>query len=247
MSAASSSPLRTLAFGDLEAGIWGFVWGDAEPRLALGTLPASTALGGVPARLGGSRPDEEWTVAADRVELVVSPETEAAGAPAIAGFDQLCRVRGEAVIDGSEREFNLPGRRGERSELDLGRFDAVRDVCAWFAPGDGVILSSLRPRGAKGHDRDVVAAAVFEPGGIRPVADPRLSTTYAADGHPIKVGLELWIELEDSDEQYPRRVAGEMLGPSAAWSGPAVNLEAYLVGCRSRGEEGIGVYAIVSS
>ena len=107
------------------------------------------------------------------------------------------------MIDGSEREFDLPGRRGERSELDLGRFDAVREVCAWFAPGDGVALSSLRPRGAKGHDRDVIAATVFEPGGSAPVSDPRLSTTYAADGHPIKVGLELWIDRRTPTSSTP--------------------------------------------
>ena len=38
----------------------------------------------------------------------------------------------------------------------------------------------------KGHDRDVVVASVFEPAGAAPVADPRLSTTYAADGSPAR-------------------------------------------------------------
>jgi hypothetical protein len=120
----------------------------------------------------------------------------------------------------------------------------VRDLCAWFAPADGLALTALRPRGAKGHDRDVVTASVFEPTGPLVVADPRLSTTYAADGHPTRVGLELWLEQDDTQEQYPRRAAAEPLGAAAAWSQPALELEAYFLRCLSRGEEGLGVYVL---
>jgi hypothetical protein len=236
-----------VAFGDLDAGIWGFCSGATEPRLALGTVPATIALPGAAASIGGSGPHEDWKLTASGIELMVSPETEAAELSQIEGYDQLCRVRGRALLDGGEREIDLPGRRGSRPEIDFGKFESVRDLGAWFAHGDGLALSSFRPRGAKGHDRDVVAASLFEPAGLRTVADPRISTTYAADGHPVKVGLELWIDLDDSDEQYPRRAAGEMLGASTAWAQPLADLEAYLVRCWSRGEEGVGVYAIARS
>jgi hypothetical protein len=233
-----------LAFGDLGAGVWGCAWGDAEPLLALGKPEPEAPLTGAPARISGSLPGEKWTVSADGVELVVSPETDPATSSAISGFDQLCRVHGRAVMDGTERNLDLPGSRGARPELDLRQFESFRELCAWFAPGDGIALTSLRPRGAKGHDRDVIAAAVFEPTGPHPVADPRVSTTYAADGHPTHVSLELWLDQDDSDEQYPRRAAAEPLGAGAYWVQPALELEAYFLRCRSRGEEGLGVYVL---
>jgi hypothetical protein len=244
VSSGAATPLRTLAFGDLRTGAWGCTWGDAAPLLAVGKPEPGTPLPGAQATIAGSGPDEDWTVRAEGVELVASPETEAGASSAIAGFDQLCRVHGTAVIDGAQREFDVPGRRSSRLGVDLRRFESVRDVSAWFGPGDGVALTSLRPRGAKGHDRDVIAAAVFEPAGPVAVADPRLSTTYAADGHPTRVGLELWLEREESGEQYPRRAAAEPLGAAAAWAQPALELEAYFLRCLSRGAEGLGVYVL---
>ena len=244
MSSGATTPLRTLAFGDLGAGVWGCAWGDAAPLLAVGKPEPGAPLPGAPASIGGSGSDQEWTVSAAGVELVVAPETRAVASSAIAGFDQLCRVHGRALIDGAQREFDLPGHRASRLDVDLRKFESFRDVSAWFAPGDGIALTSLRPRGAKGHDRDVIAASVFEPTGPVAVADPRLSTTYAADGHPTRVGLELWLDRDESEEQYPRRAAAEPLGAAAAWAQPAIELEAYFLRCLSRGEEGLGVYVL---
>jgi len=244
VSSGITTPLRTLAFGDIATGVWGCAWGDAAPLLAVGKPEPGAPLPGAPASIGGSGPDEEWTVSGDGVELVVSPETDAAPSSAIAGFDQLCRVHGTALIDGAKREFELSGHRSSRVDLDLRRFESVRDISAWFAPGDGIALTSLRPRGAKGHDRDVIAASVFEPAGPVLVADPRLSTTYVADGHPTRVGLELWLGHEGSEEQYPRRAAAEPLGAAAAWAQSALELQAYFLRCLSRGEEGLGVYVL---
>jgi len=244
VSSGPATPLRTLAFGDLGTGVWGCAWGDAAPVLALGKPEPGAPLPGAHAAIAGSGPDEEWTVSGQGVELVVSPETDAATSSAVAGFDQLCRVHGTAMIDGTQREFDLPGRRSSRPDVDLRKFESFRDVSAWFAPGDGVALTSLRPRGSKGHDRDLIAASVFEPTGPVAVADPRLSTTYAADGHPTRVGLELWLDRDESEEQYPRRAAAEPLGAAAAWAQPAIELEAYFLRCLSRGEEGLGVYVL---
>jgi hypothetical protein len=246
VSAETAATLRTLAFGDLDAGAWGCAWGASAPQLALGTPQAQTPLPGAPVSIGGSLPGEDWTVAADGVELTVSPEAESlpASSSAIPGFDQLVRVRGRAVVAGAERQIDLPGRRGIRPGLDLSQLESIREVCAWFAPGDGIALTALRPRGAKGHDRDAIGACVFEPGAGREVADARLSTTYTGDGHPVKVGLELWLDLDDSDQQYPRRAGGEALSAGAAWAQPGLGFEAHLLRCQSRGEEGVGVYLL---
>jgi hypothetical protein len=244
VSADAKPPLRTVAFGDLANGVWGVAWGDTEPVLAIGAPQLPEAPARSLADIGGFAADERWIVRSEGLELTVSPDSDAATSAAIAGFDQLCRVHGRAVIDGAEHELDLPGRRGSRPELDLARLDSVRDVAAWFGSGDGLALTSLRPRGAKGQDRDVVSAGVFEHGAAIAVSDPRLSTTYTADGHPIRVGLELWLDAEESDEQYPRRAAGERTGGSVALQRAGLELEAYALRCRSRGEEGVGVYVL---
>jgi hypothetical protein len=244
VSDGTTAPLRTLAFGDLATGVWGCAWSSAAALLAIGRPETGARLEGAAVSIGGSCPGEEWTVSGEGVELVVSPKTEAASSSAIDGFHQLCRVHGAAALDGVRREFDIPGSRSTRADLDPRRFESVREVCAWFASGDGIALTSLRPRGAKGHDRDVISATVFEAGGPIAVADPRLSTTYSADGHPGRVGLELWLDQDDSEEQYPRRAAAEPLGAAATWAQSTAELDAYLLRWLSRGEEGLGVYVL---
>ena len=56
--------------------------------------------------------------------------------------------------------------------------------------------------------------------------------------------MELWVDQDDSEEQYLRRAAAEPLGAAAAWTLPALELEAYFVRCLSRDEEGLGVYVV---
>jgi hypothetical protein len=247
VSVSATTALRTVAFGDLNAGVWGVLCGYAEPLLALGTTAPGASLEAAPMSIGGIEAGEEWTISGPDLELTVSPESEAVVSPLIDGFDQLCRVHGDALIGGARRELDLPGRRAVRAALDPREFQSIRDVCAWFGPGDGVALTSLRPRGAKGHDRDVIAACVFDPGATATVADPRLSTTYREDGQPTRVGLELWLQQDESEEQYPRRAGGEALGARAAWALATVELRAYILRCHSRGEQGFGVYLLARS
>jgi hypothetical protein len=248
VSALTASSLRTVAFGDIGAGVWGFAWGDTEQAAAVGAARPGDPLVTEEAGIIGSAPGEEWVVSAGELELRVSPDGDPVSSSALAGFHQLCRVRGRTTIDGTQREVDLPGTRSGHSEpSELGALDSIREVSAWFGPGDGLALTALRPRGAKGHDRDLVVASVLDPEAALSVADPRLSTTYTATGRIARVGLELWLEQEDSEEQYPRRAAGEALGAGANGLLGAVMLEAELLRCRSHGEEGIGVYLLARS
>jgi hypothetical protein len=247
VSAQATTPLRTVAFGDLNADVWGVLCGYAEPLLALGTTALGASLDAAPTSIAGIEAGEEWTISGPDLELTVSPDSEAAISQSIDGFDQLCRVHGDALIGGARHELDLRGRRAVRAGLDLGGFQSIRDVCAWFGPVDGIAVTSLRPWGAKGHDRDVIEASVFDPAGAAAVADPRLSTTYSGDGQPSRVGLELWLRQDESDEQYPRRAAGEALGARAAWAQSTVELRAYTLRCHSRSEEGFGVYLLARS
>jgi hypothetical protein len=246
VSALTAGSVRTIAFGDLDAGVWGFAWGDGEQVAAAGAARAGDPLVAETAGIAGADAGQEWVLTGAALELRIAPVGGPVSHQAPAGFHELCRVRGRATVDGRELEVDVPGLRGVHSESssDIGALDSVREVSAWFAPGDGLALTALRPRGAKGHDRDLVVASVLDPAGAIGVADPRLSTTYTAAGRPARVGLELWIPQEDSEEQYPRRAAGESLGAAAAGSLGSVTLEAELLRCRSHGEEGIGVYLL---
>jgi hypothetical protein len=245
VSTLAASALRTLAFGDLDAGLWGAAWGGADPFVAIGALDsADSSLGGL-ARIDGSSATDDWTVSGQGTELTVSPRSEPARSPEIDGFDQLCRVRGHFVLDGAEHQVDSLGRRGIRPELDLQAFETIRDVSAWFEPDEGIALTALRPRGVAGHDHDIVVASVFEAAGALPVADPRLSTTYTAGGRPVRAGVELWLGgEEDGEQQYPRRAGGEALGASASAKN-GLDVQAHAFRWHSRGRDGAGVYLLV--
>jgi hypothetical protein len=238
--------MRTLAFGDLAAGVWGAAWlSSARAFVCLGT-PEAHALAA--ARLEGSDAREDWRLLGERTELTASPLKEpiefagADGAPT--GFEQLCRVRGRFVAaDGAERDVDCLGRRSLRSaELDLERVESLRDISAWFEPEEGLAVVALRPSGARGHDTDEVTAAVLDSETSAPVADPRFSTTYSRAGRPIRSSLELW--LGQAEDEYPRRAAGEALGPHASLVHEGVDVQASLFRWHSRAREGAGVYIL---
>jgi len=126
-----------------------------------------------------------------------------------------------------------------------GRFESVRLVAAGFSAEHAVGLAAVRPPGAKGQERDVVAAvSLGEREGVS-VFDPRLSTTYAGDGALRRVGIELWLGETEEGEQYPHRVAGEPSGEPLALEADDLELHAYGLTCHSRGEDGSGVYVLI--
>jgi hypothetical protein len=234
-----------MAFGDLSAGLWGAAWGGADPFAAIGSLSPGALTPSAAAAIEGSDPAEDWTFSAPGAELSLSPVSEPARLAGADGFDQLCRITGQVVLDSSEHVVSCLGRRGSRAEPDLRDLESIRDISAWFDPAEGLVLTALRPRGGAGHDRDIVSASIFESSGVIPVADPRLSTTYAADGQPVRMSLELWLTENEEGEQYPIRAAGEALGARAASTRGGFDVQAFALRCHSRGHEGIGVYMLV--
>jgi hypothetical protein len=255
--------LRTVAFGDLESGLWGTFWdlgdpGGADPDTAIALLGAR---GSPPAHarveLSGSGDGEGWKFSADGVELQCAPEGEAARVDG--GFDQLARMSGRFAIGGSEHAVDCLGHRVERDSLELSRFDSVRDVSALFDPDLGLTVLVARPRGSSSHDEDLISASVFEEGVWRQVAAPRLSTTYTTAGLPTRASFELWVEqasdgdqdaagehgeAEETVRQHPRRAAGEAVGSRGSFSDGPLELRAELFRWHARGREGAGVYAL---
>lgn len=239
--------LRALAFGDLAAGVWGAAWLPDAGESGFICLGAPDAVTVPSARLQGSDQDSDWQVLDDGTELTASAAADPVGifdaGGACAGFEQLCRVHGRFALEGAEHAVDCLARRAVRTApLDLGHLDSVRDVSAWFEPDDGLALVSLRPHRARGHDADLLTAAVLCPEGSGAAADPRFSTTYDSAGRPIRSSLELW--LGEEEDEYPRRAAGQALGPWAAGNVGGLEVHARLFRWHSRGHEGAGVYLL---
>jgi hypothetical protein len=241
LTASAQSPLRIVAFGDLDAGVWGAAIGDDAPLFVASI--SGGHLSGV-ASLAAGDGDAEWRLTAEGFELALRPATErvSAAGHALEGFDQLCRVTGRLTGD---REVDCLGRRAERVVDDRRDLDSVRDVSAWFAVDDGLAMTALRRRKARGHDRDLTVAAILDAAGSPGVEEPRLSTTYDADGAPARTGLELWLPEQEGGQPYPRRMAGEAAGEAAGASGDGVELTARPLRCHSRGNNGTGVYLLL--
>jgi hypothetical protein len=236
--------MRTLAFGELDASFWGVAWSPAPGAAGFVGLGdgSSGALSGAELQGVGERGD--WHLDGDGLQLTASPAEGDTAVIEATGFDQLCRVRGRAVLGGIEREIDCIGRRGAHGEgVNLDRYEAVRDLCAWFEPGDGLALVALRPRKSRGQDADLIDAAVFDPERTLVIAQPRLSTTYTGDGRPLRAGLELWLGDED-EEQYPRRATGEAAGDGAAGALEGYDVRARPFRWRSRGRVGVGIYLL---
>lgn len=243
--------LRTLAFGD--GSVWGAIWSSdsAGPALAALGSGADVSLS-ADARLpdSGVGAADEWRLEADGAALAAAPVGELVDVQAsqdgLAGWGQLCRVTG--ALGGSEVDC-LGVRSWWSDDLELARFESIRAVSVWFEPDEAFALTAFRPRKAKAHDGDLLAAAVIAADGAAAVEDPRLSTTYAADGWPSRAGLELWLAAVgdgDSERQYPRRTSGEAIGPRAEAVAGELELRIEPFRWHSRAREGAGMYLLAS-
>ena len=240
--------LQTLAFGDTS--VWGASWISpaAGPAVtALGTGSEATVMPGVAPSGGG--PDEEWRLEGQGVALLASPIGELVDVQAaqdgIEGWDQLCRVTGRFDHDGHPHEIDCLGLRSSWSDrVELGKFESIRAVSAWFDPDEAMTVLAFRPRKARAHDADALAAAVITANGSPPVEDPRLSTTYGGDGWPARAGLELWLTGPEPDQQYPRRATGEALGARAQALAGELELRAEPFRWHRRGRHGAGMYLL---
>jgi hypothetical protein len=237
--------LRTLAFGD--GSVWGASWSadSAGALTALGSGSDVNVMPGLRLPDSGAGAGDEWRLEADGVALVAAPVGEPvevqAASDALAGWDQLCRVTGTFGSD----QFDCLGVRSSWSDdFEPKQFDSIRAVSVWFDPDEAFALTAFRPRKAKHHDGDLLAAAVIAPERSGPVEDPRLSTTYAADGWPTRAGLELWLSGEEPERQYPRRASGAAVGPRAAAAAGELELQAEPFRWHSRGREGAGMYLL---
>lgn len=99
------------------------------------------------------------------------------------------------------------------SAPDWGRLDSIRLVSALFDDGCALGLAALRPRGARGHDEDVVIARLVDAEGEQMATSEALvSLEYDADGVPRRLGLELWTDPDSP----PLRIAADRADQASA-------------------------------
>ena len=254
------SALRIVAFADPEARVWGTAIDTGERAIVFGSADGAGAAGedGTSARTGSAAGrdairfevrDGEWLLEGDSFELAVTPadggltptgaELPPHGGPT--PTEELCQVHGSIIVNGERLAVDSPGTRTDET-IDIGRLDSLRGVWGWFEGRHAVALVALRPRGHDGQESDLVEATVFDPDAIIAVEEPRLSTTYTAQGLPSRASLELWIA--EGEEQYPRRAAAEALGAGARVGVSGLTVQVCPMRCHSRGLDGAGVYLL---
>jgi hypothetical protein len=268
---ANVSEIRVVAFGELESRTWGaccLVEPGRATRVALGGASATEVADGV---LEAGDPDRAWSLRGERLSLEFSPSGVAIGtglAGQLETHDQLCSVTGQLQINGASAELDTRGwRTSVRAEVELGKLESFRWLAGWLAGERGFSLIALRPRRARGHEDDKIAATFIADQPASRIDDPRLSTTYTAEGLPARVGLELWLEAEDTaggvrdgladgergapppdqrdaPPQYPRRASGVVVSRGPTWDEGNFRLHASLLRWRSHGRVGPGVYLL---
>ena len=185
---------------------------------------------------GGAGFDLEFAAASAPAEL--AEDHEAARQGGMAGHEQLCRVTGTAA----GRPIECLGQRGRSwGTADWSRIALTRSVSAWLEDGSSLTVAAVRPAGAENHAEEAIWGALLDAEGAVPLADPRVSTTYDADGHQRRAGLELWVGEEDD---YPRRGAGQVLCGTSVELGQ-LRLDCAFFVWQLDGREGVGRYDLV--
>ena len=199
-------------------------------------------------------PLDRWSVSFDVEERQgFALEFSALGAPAelgpaaaagllgqMTGYEQPCGVSGTVRVAGRAHTFDGLGQRGHSwGDADWGRIELTRTVTAWTAAGCAT-LTAIRPAGAQDHAAEATWSALWEPGALLAVEQGRLSTTYDADGHTRRAGLELWA----AGSEWPHRAAGEVLCGSSLDLG-SLRLDCSFFRWHLEGHAGVGRYDIV--
>lgn len=159
------------------------------------------------------------------------------------GYEQFCSVEGTVHKDGETHEFGGLGQRGHTwGAPDWSGLELTRSVSAWLGPDHGgLALTTVRPAGSESHAEETVWATLVEGGEPIPVADPRMSTTYDADGRQRRAGVELWV---NEDDGYPYRAAGEILCGSTLDLGH-LRMDLAFIRWHAEGREGVGRYDVL--
>jgi hypothetical protein len=169
----------------------------------------------------------------------------AAQAGGLEGYEQLCAVEGVVAVGGRRHELRCLGQRGHSwGAPDWERLSLSRTLTAWVGEDCGLSLVAVRPAKVRAHGDELVDAMLMEGGPDAPatvIDEPRLSTTYDAEGRMRRAGLELYVTPE---AEVARRGHGEVLCGTTVDLG-RLRLDASFFRWELDGREGVGRYDIV--
>ena len=233
---AGREPVGVLAEGGAALAA-GADWDDLRlPGLAVRTLEPHARWQIAADAPGGAGFALEFAAATPPAEL--AEDHPAARVGGMAGHERLCRVTGTAA----GRPVDCLGQRGRSwGTADWSRIALTRSLAAWLDEGPSVTVAAVRPARAENHAEEAMWGALLDAAGPVTVADPRVSTTYDADGHQRRAGLELWL---GEDDDYPRRGAGQVLCGSSVELGQ-LRLDCAFFAWQLDGREGVGRYDVV--
>jgi hypothetical protein len=125
----------------------------------------------------------------------------------------------------------------------------TRTVQAWIAEDLAVSLSAVRPRKAKHHADEHLAASMFVPGAVdgtpllraAPAAEAYLSTTTDADGRQRRASFDLY---EGTEDDWARRAAGEVVCGTSLDLG-RLRLDCAFFVWAMAGRRGVGRYDVL--
>jgi hypothetical protein len=192
------------------------------------------------------RDDEQASRWALGVDGAYEVELQAIGAPVTFGGGRrewICRVAGSAQLAGKAVQLSGFGRVA-LADSSLG--DAALRRAIWMVFGEELVfvLAAERPHRASGHGQELLNAFVLRGAELEatPISDPRLSSTYAADGRLLRAGLELW--TDDAHEGRSLRIGAETLAAGELTPQAGLTTSVAFLVCHHRGSEGFGCYEI---
>jgi hypothetical protein len=164
------------------------------------------------------------------------------------GYDQLIKVTGRVTVGGVQRTFSGRGQRGHSwGAPDWDKLQLARTMGVWLEGDAGVTLTAVRGAKASSHADESIHAVLLgrdgetdEPVSLV-VADPRISTTYDAEGRQRHAGLELY---ETDESPYARRAAGEVACGTTLDLG-RLRLDTAFFTWRMEGRSGVGRYDVL--
>lgn len=166
----------------------------------------------------------------------------AASAAGVEGYEQLCRVRGTVHVGEQQWTLDCQGQRGHTwGAPDWQQLELTRILSIWLEDEQGVTLTAIRPRGAEGHESELVSAFLFGEEAVE-IGDPRVSTGLDGDGRHQRAGLELWVS--DDGEEGPLRAAGEAVCGTTFDLGE-LRLDCAFFAWRMEGRRGVGRYDLL--
>jgi hypothetical protein len=164
------------------------------------------------------------------------------------GYDQLIKVTGRVTVGGVQRTFEGRGQRGHSwGAPDWDKLTLARTMGVWLDGDAGVTLTAVRGAKASSHADESIHAVLLGRDGETGetlslvVADPRVSTTYDAEGRQRHAGLELY---ETDESPYARRAAGEVACGTTLDLG-RLRLDTAFFTWRMEGRSGVGRYDVL--